>query len=203
MNTRTVHVAVYDTLADWEVGFAVAGINNPDFQADPGSYRIATVATTTDPVTTIGGITIQPDRALDGLDPVDSAMLILPGNTIWAGEEFRSWTEAARRWLDAKVPVAAICGVTGGLALAGMLDDRPHTSNAWEYLEALGYAGGDHYVDAPAVTDGDLITAAASAPIEFAREIFARLGVYPPDRLAAWYQLYGEQDPAGFYALTS
>ena len=29
---NTVHLYVFDTLADWEPGFVVAGINNPDGQ---------------------------------------------------------------------------------------------------------------------------------------------------------------------------
>ena len=48
---------------------------------------------------------------------------------------------AARRFLTAGVPVAAICGATYGLALEGLLDDRAHTSNAAEYLAYSGYAG--------------------------------------------------------------
>ena len=43
--------------------------------------------------------------------------------------------------------------------------------------------------------------AAAIAPVDFAREVFALLGVYTPPVLDAWYQLYGHQDPSGFYAL--
>ena len=108
---------------------------------------------------------------------------------------------AAARFLAAGTPVAAICGATGGLAAAGLLDERPHTSNAREFLEATGYAGAAHYVDAPAVTDGLLITATAVAPVEFAREVLARLDVYEPATLDAWYQLYGERDPAGYHVL--
>ena len=35
---RTVHLAVYDTLADWEVGLATAHINNGEWQRQPGSH---------------------------------------------------------------------------------------------------------------------------------------------------------------------
>ena len=35
----------------------------------------------------------------------------------------------------------------------------------------------------------------------FKGEVFALLGVYTPPVLDAWYQLYGHQDPSGFYAL--
>ena len=76
---------------------------------------------------------------------------------------------AARRFLAAGVPVAAICGATFGLAIEGLLDDRAHTSNAPEYLEYSGYRGGDRYVDEPAVVDGDLITASGVAPVHFAQ----------------------------------
>ena len=112
-----------------------------------------------------------------------------------------AFVDAARRWSEAGTPVAGICGATMGLARAGLLDDRRHTSNAPEQLSPTGYAGAAHYVDAPAVTDRGVITAAAIAPVDFAREVFALLGVYTPPVLDAWYQLYGHQDPSGFYAL--
>jgi hypothetical protein len=40
MEKQTVHLFVFDTLADWKPGFAIAGINNPDLQAQPGVYRV-------------------------------------------------------------------------------------------------------------------------------------------------------------------
>jgi hypothetical protein len=40
------------------------------------------------------------------------------------------------------------------------------------------------------VSDGLLITAGGMAPLEFAREIFATLGIYEEEALASWYQLY-------------
>ncbi|GAA1482684.1 type 1 glutamine amidotransferase family protein [Gordonia sinesedis] len=197
---HTIHLAVYDTLADWEYGYAAAGINNPEFQRTPGEFRIVTVAETSEPITTMGGIRIVPDLTLADVDPADSAMLILPGAQTWETQN-TAFAEAARRWADAGVPVAAICGGTVGLARAGLLDDRAHTGNAAEELAATGYAGGDHYVDAAAVTDRGVITAGAIAPVDFAREIFGALDLYAPPVLDAWYRLYHDQDPSGFYAL--
>ncbi len=110
---QTVHLALYDTLADWEYGYAVAGINDPEFQKRPGSFTVATVGATRDPVTTKGGLRIVPDLTLDEIRPGDSAMLILPGNEIWNTDGFTSFTDKARDFLDADVPVAAICGATG------------------------------------------------------------------------------------------
>ena len=199
--TQIVHVAAYNTLADWEVGYATAHINKPLWHKNPGRFGTATVAASTDPITTMGGIRVLPDVALADLRPQDSAMLILPGNDIWNTEEFVPWTDKAREFLAAGVPVAAICGATGGLAMAGLLDDRAHTSNAAEFLAGTGYAGGDLYRDAPAVDDRGLITANATAPVEFAAAIFARLEVFEPNVLASWLKLYRDRDPAGFFEL--
>ncbi|AZG47803.1 DJ-1/PfpI family protein [Gordonia insulae] len=196
---KTIHLGLYPTLADWEFGYVAAGVNNPEYQSDPGSFRIVTVGASREPIRTIGGVTMVPDVTLDDVTPDDSAMLVLPGAQIWdANDEF---VDAALRWVGADVPVAGICGATVGLARSGLLDDRRHTSNAREQLEPTGYAGAAHYVDAPAVTDRGVITAAAVAPVEFAREVFGLLGVYTPAVLDAWYQLYGHRDPSGFYAL--
>ena len=199
--TKTVHMAVYDTLSDWEVGYATAHIRNGYWQKEPGSHTVVTVGATKDPVTTMGGMTIVPDITVDQLRPEDSAMLILAGADTWLTGGNAEFASKAREFLDAGVPVAAICGATGGLAAAGLLDDRRHTSNAKVFVEMMGSKGGDRYVDEPAVTDRGLITATAAAPVEFAREIFAALDLYEPDILASWYKLYGQQDPAGYYEL--
>ncbi len=201
--SETVHVAVYDTLADWEVGYATAHINKPLWHKSPGRFSVATVGTSREPITTMGGMRITPDLALAELEPAGSAMLILPGNDIYPSDAFVPFADKAREFLEAGVPVAAICGATGGLALAGLLDDRAHTSNAAEFLAGTGYAGGQLYRDEPAVTDRDLITGRANAPVEFARAILARLEVFEPPVLESWFKLYGKQDPAGFFELMS
>ncbi len=199
--TETVHIAVYDTLADWETGYASAHINKPLWHKEPGRFAVAYVGASTEPITTAGGMRVVPDLVLAELDPQDSAMLILPGNDIWNADQFVPFAEKAREFLDTGVPVAAICGATGGLALAGLLDDRVHTSNAAEYLAGVGYQGGHLYRDEPAVLDRDLITASSTAPVEFARTILDRLDVYEPSVLASWFKLYGQRDPTGFYEL--
>ncbi|MFH9723754.1 DJ-1/PfpI family protein [Streptomyces sp. NPDC017254] len=201
MGTKTVHLAVYDTLADWETGHATAWLAR-------AGYTIRTVGPVAgEPVTTIAGIRIVPDLALGDLRPEDSALLILPGAEKYdEGDELAAFPAAARAFLDAGVPVAAICGATAGLAKEGLLDDRPHTSAVSFYLDATGYKGGERYVDADAVTSGgeagtgDLITAGPTEPVAFAREIFAALGAYEGKR-DAWYRLFHDSDPAAFVEL--
>ncbi|WBQ02141.1 DJ-1/PfpI family protein [Kribbella sp. CA-293567] len=197
----TVHLAVHDTLADWEYGFVAAHLNNGAWHQVPGRFRMQTVSAGLEPVTTMGGLRVLPDSVLAELKPEDSAMLILPGNDLWPTEAYEPYVAKAREFLEAGVPVAAICGATGALALAGLLDDREHTSNAAAFLDSLGYQGGALYREEAAVTDRGLVTAGANAPIEFARAIFAELGVYEAPVLDSLYKLYGKQDPAGFYEL--
>lgn len=202
MTTETVHVGIYDTFADWEIGAATAHINKVDeMQRQSGRYRVVTVGLTLDPIVTMGGMRITPDVTLDQVDPADSAMLILAGSETWESGVLEPFSTKAREFLAADTPVAAICGATGGLAMAGLLDDRDHTSNAVEYLSALGYGGASRYIDTEAVTDRNLITAGATCPFEFAREIFIALDLYAPDKLAAWYQLFDQNDAAAYYAL--
>ncbi len=121
---RDVHLFVLDSLSDWEAGYAVAGINNPQFQLTPGSYRVRTVSLQRSSVLSIGGIRIEPDLTLDRLSPTESAMLILPGGTAWDSGENMEAVQLAGSFLDAGVPVAAICGATAGLARGGLLDHR-------------------------------------------------------------------------------
>jgi putative intracellular protease/amidase len=194
-NRKPVHLAVYDTLADWETGHATAHLAR-------AGYEIRTVGPSTTPVTSIGGLRIQPDTSLDEVRPEDSSLLILPGADLWdAGDDLAPFARKARAFLDAGVPVAAICGATAGLAREGLLDDRDHTSAVSFYLAATGYDGGERYVDADAVTDGPLITAGPTEPVAFAREIFRLLGVYDDEVADAWYRLFHDSDAEAYAVL--
>ncbi|MBT1092437.1 type 1 glutamine amidotransferase family protein [Streptomyces sp. Tu102] len=195
MNSKPVHLAVYDTFADWETGYATAHLAR-------AGHDIRTVGPATRPVRSIGGLSVRPDLALDDVRPEDSSLLILPGADLWdAGDDLAPFARKAREFLDAGVPVAAICGATAGLAREGLLDDRAHTSAISFYLAATGYGGGERYVDADAVTDGALITAGPTEPVAFAREILRLLGVYEGEVLDAWYRLFHDSDAAAYAVL--
>ncbi|WP_031482748.1 type 1 glutamine amidotransferase family protein [Streptomyces bicolor] len=199
--SKPVHLAAYDTYADWETGHATAHLAR-------AGYEIRTVGPTAEPVRSIGGLRVQPDLALDDVRPDDSALLILPGADLWdTSDDLAPFARKAREFLDAGVPVAAICGATAGLAREGLLDDRAHTSAVSFYLAATGYGGGERYVDADAVTDagdgsdGALITAGPTEPVAFAREIFRLLGVYEGEVLDAWYRLFHDSDAEAYAVL--
>ena len=201
MKKQTVHLFVFETLSDWEPGFAIAGINKPAFQTQPGRYGVKTVGLNPNQVKTMGGVTILPDMTLDQLEPGQSAMLILPGGDTWDEGQNIEAAQKAKVFLAAGVPVAAICGATSGLARVGILDDNRHTSNAPDYLQATNYQGAALYQNEPAVTDGNLITAGATAPLDFAYHIFKKLELYAPEMLEAWYGLFKTGDPTYFFTL--
>jgi putative intracellular protease/amidase len=162
---------------------------------------VVAVAEASGSITTMGGVRISPDMLLDDLDPRSSDLLILPGAEIWEAGGGEAFAAAAARFLDGGLPVAAICGATAGLARAGLLDGRNHTSSAREYLAATGYAGGDHYIDERVVVDGDLITAGPQSPVQFARATMARLGLASTRTLDAYEALFDRGDQAAFPVL--
>jgi putative intracellular protease/amidase len=201
MNKQDVHLYVFNSLSDWEASYAIAGINNPQFQKNPGNFRVQTVALNRNTITTIGGICVKPDLVLKELSPSNSAMLVLPGGTAWDEGKNVEIVETARMFLDSAKPVAAICGATAGLARAGLMDNRRHTSNASEYLVPTQYKGPALYEETAAVTDNNLITATGMAPVDFAYHIFKCLDIYTHPVLEAWYGLFKTGRPEYFEEL--
>lgn len=196
MLTPTAHLAVYDTLADWEVGHLLVELRTGRFTGTP--WSVVTVAESLDPVTTMGGVRILPDALLGDLDPAASCLLILAGSGFWDAGGGDIYLAKARQFIDAGVPVAAICGATAGLARAGLLDERRHTSAAPDYLAATGYGGGAHYVDARAVADRGVITAGPQSPVQFARATLGWLELAPESTLDAYEGVFHRADPAAF-----
>lgn len=201
MDRSMVYLGVYDTMADWEPGYAASHIRKAAWQKNPDRYQVRTVGETRDPITTMGGICIKPDVTLDDIDPDSAAMLILPGSDISVGGGTKAFVAKAADLLEVGASVAAICGATAALSEAGLLDERRHTSNAREFLAMTGYLGAEHYVEEPAVRDQRVITASGVYPVEFAVEIFKQLDLYTPAVLSAWYKIYGLKDPSGYYEL--
>lgn len=197
-NMKDVHLFLVDTMADWEPAFAVAHINRPAPGMKSG-YNVKTVGLDTKPVRSMGGLTIQPDMALEELTPAKSSMLILPGSELWADTVTNPALDKALEFAEAGVPVAAICGATFGLARVGLLNERRHTSNEPNWLASSGYRGMANFVNEPAVEDKGIITASVTASLEFARLILGRLGVFSPKALEARFNLYKTGRPEYYF----
>jgi len=200
----TAYLYAFDTMADWEIGYLTAELRTGRYyRKGQAPTKVVTVGIGKTPVTTMGGLTILPELALDECVFASSDLLILPGGETWTEAVHDPVLDVVERCLREGVRVAAICGATVGLARRGALDSRRHTSNDLTYLRMTcpAYAGGDKYIAELAVTDGNLITASGVAPLEFSAHVLRALDVFSPEALDAWYSLNKTHEPEHFYGL--
>lgn len=191
---KFIYLYLLDTMADWEVGHALAELNSQRYFASRRDWQVRTCALVKKPVTTLGGMTIMPDLSLAEIQPDHAVILILPGADRWMEPAQAAILAIVRKFIAAHIPVAAICGATGALAEAGMLDAVRHTSNGRDYLKMFcpHYRGQTLYQEELAVTDGNIITAGSSSAVEFACHIFRLLGALGEERLKLWYGYFGK-----------
>lgn len=203
---KNVYLYVFDTMADWEIGFICAELNSGRYFAKgKPTSKVITISADTAPVTTMGGINILPDLSVSELDVENASLLILPGGDTWSDAVHDPMLAKTEEALQAGVLIGAICGATMGIARIGMLNDTKHTSNDLEYLKMTcpEYTGEALYQQEPAVTSGNLITASGIAPLEFAYQILKAMDVFSVKTLNAWYQLYKTREPKYFHELMS
>ncbi|WP_048191737.1 type 1 glutamine amidotransferase family protein [Methanobacterium sp. SMA-27] len=199
-----VYIYVLNSLADWEISYLTAELNSGrylDKKRPP--VELIKIGNTTEPIKTMGGIIITPDESIDNIKFKEDDLLILPGADTWMQEENKKIIDIVLGIIDKKVIIAAICGATVALANEGLLNNRNHTSNDIEFLKLFcsKYGGENFYLNQPAVTDDNLITASGIAPLEFSYEVLKRINVMKVETLEAWYQLYKTKDSKYFYAL--
>jgi putative intracellular protease/amidase len=177
---KAVHVLVFDGYADWEPALAMAWIRTLS------PIPVVSVGLARTPVTSMGGLHVVPELSLDEVDPQTCRLFIVPGGDGWSKQLVAEAPVVAKLHAlrAAAVPVAAICDATLVFARAGLLNQVAHTGNAAFFLAEAGgdYAGGDRYVDEPAVRDGGVITASGLGNVEVAREILAELAILTPEK---------------------
>lgn len=187
MATEHVAALVFDGFADWEPAFALTGIRRW------GQIPVITYGYSTDPVTSMGGLRVLPDRLASDLVVSEARLLLIPGGDAWLSEYPQALVQSlVRSFAAASVPVAAICSATVALARAGLFADRLHTSNGASFLSehAPQYREPSLYRDALAVRDRGVISASGLGAVEFAREIFAQLGVLQGSDLELFERMY-------------
>ena len=200
----TVYIYVFDTMADWEIGYLTAELNSGRYYKKGLSpSKIVTLGVEKTPVTTMGGLKILPDIKLEECSIKNTDALILPGGDTWMEIIHEPIINKAEQCIKENIVVAAICGATIGLAQNGLLDSRWHTSNDLGFLKMMcsDYKGEKYYKNEPAVTDGKLITASGVAPLEFAVHVLKALDVFSPKTLDVWYKLYETHESDYFYEL--
>jgi len=183
---KKVIVFLFDGFSDWEIAYLAPEVNRSK------QFELVYISKDGGPVTSMGGLLIQPAASVADVDINDLAMLVLPGGTAWEKGENSEVSELIIEAFKRGVPVAAICAATARLAQLGLLDGLMHTSNDLGYLKAVvpTYSGDQYYQYLPAVTDKNIITAGGIAPIEFAREVFRAIGLYSDEQIEKWFQLF-------------
>lgn len=184
MKKRKCFLFVFNGFADWEPAITTAALNRfTDFE-------VITFSTDGKTVQSFGNLTVQPQTALVKVDISQVDLLLLPGGEAWDEGRNQEITPILNAALDADKTVAAICGATGFLARHGYLDSVKHTSNHLDYYlkqVAPSYKGEQYYMNALAVTDGNLITASGAAPFEFAEEILTHFNLFENEELKNWF----------------
>jgi putative intracellular protease/amidase len=201
---NTIYLYVFDTMADWEIGYLTAELNSGRYyKKGLTPLKIVTVGIEKTPVTTMGGLKILPDIRLDECSIKNADALILPGGDTWTETIHEPIIKTVEQCLNVNILVAAICGATIGLAQKGLLNSRWHTSNDLEYLKVMcpAYTGEKYYKKESAVTAEKLITASGVAPLEFALHVLKTLDVFTLQTLNAWYNLNKTQEPKYFHEL--
>lgn len=172
-----IAIALAQDFADWEPALLAAAAR---------SYlRVEIVYATPDggPVTSMGGLKVTPDTTYDALDPDNIDALVIPGGLSWEKGTAADLGGLVQRFRKKDRLVAGICAAASALGGTGVLDDVAHTGNSLTSHKAYpAYRGESLYRDQPkAVSDGDIITAAGSAPVSFAVEILKHLGLFGPE----------------------
>jgi putative intracellular protease/amidase len=182
----TVHLLVFDGLADWEPAHALCELRRS------GKFDVLTAGFTRQTITTMGGLKVVPDLMLDEVKPEGSALLVLPGGDMWQEQSQPAVESLLRRFHEREVPIAAICRATLEIARAGLTRGIRHTSNALSYLKSMvpDYRDEAFYVDELAVSDQAIVTASGLGSVEFAREIFRLLKLYDDGDLRTWYDMF-------------
>ena len=199
-----IYVYIFDTLADWELGYVTAELNSGRFfKKDAQRVSVKTVGISKEPVKTMGGLTIVPDCVINDIAVNDKSVLLLPGGNTWDNPKHGTIVKKAEELLSVGATVCAICGATVALANAGLLDQRPHTSNGTGFLEMTcpNYKGQSFYIDKLSVSDHNLITAGAAGALLWTRQIIEHLGVFQSDTLNFWYEFFNTGDPQFFFAI--
>jgi len=186
MKKRKCFLFVFNGYADWEPALAIATLNKFS------DFSIHSFSVDGSPVRSMGGISIQPDSSVNGIDPHSIDLLILPGGDLWKEGGNKEITPIVRSVAERRGHIAAICDATIFLAGLGFLNRVWHTSNGPQYLseQVASYKGRQYYEDLPAVVDDNLITANGAGMVEFTVEILKRQKVFDEATLEKIYDLY-------------
>lgn len=188
-------------MADWEIGMTVAELAQGDFTTAP--VAITYVSVDGQPLTTIGGMSVTPDKSVTEVDwsAVDG-LILSGGEGWWKGLEGDAVLTQVPQLLQRGAVVGAICGAVNALADAGVLNDRDHTGNHLDSLKTKpGYAGEARFQENPVAIGGTLVTASSNGAIPLAKAMLLLAEALPADLAEDWEAYWGDYEAAAMMRL--
>ena len=117
MRTQNVYLYVFNTMSDWEYGYLIAELNSGRyFKKGVTPLNVVTVGANHETITTMGGLSIQPEISIDECTLQTKDLLILPGGNTWGEDIHQPILKKTGEALKQGTIVAAICGATEGLS---------------------------------------------------------------------------------------
>lgn len=167
-------VEVLDFCGPFEV-FATCRLDEERRRDEPSPFEPILIAETTEMITTVGGMKVQPQYSLADCPPLE--VLIVPGGSGARkeinNEKLLSWIAKNAKQIKT---IAGVC--TGAMIIgrAGLLEDKRATTH-WKSLDWMTFSFPDVQVvrDQHVVEDGNVLTSAGiSAGIDLALRIVSR-----------------------------
>lgn len=199
MNNEILYILLPD-FAEHEMVYLAEVIASDEFSLKENpKYINKFVASTLDPIKSIGSFRIMPDYSFDTM-PDDYAALVLIGGFGWVTPIADKVAPIVRQAVENGKIVGAICNAASFMAKHGFLNDVKHTGNGIDQLKLWGgenYTNHTGYVHVQAIGDKNIVTANGSATLEFAKELLLLLENDTPERIEMYYQF----NKQGFCAL--
>ena len=199
MNNEILYILLPD-FAEHEMVYLAEAIASDEFSLKENpKYINKFVASTLDPIKSIGSFRIMPDYSFDTM-PDDYAALVLIGGFGWVTPIADKVAPIVRQAIENGKIVGAICNAASFMAKHGFLNDVKHTGNGIDQLKLWGgenYTNHTGYVHVQAIGDKNIVTANGSATLEFAKELLLLLENDTPERIEMYYQF----NKQGFCAL--
>ena len=187
---KEILVFISEEYADWEIAYVGAVINKSS------KYKISTVSTKKEIVTSMCGLKVTPTYAIDEIldnEIENFEMLLLVGGHFWKKENYEN--KLVKKLVDKfkhdnKI-ISAICDATTFLAFNGYLNEVKHTGNSLEYIisNCPNYTGKDYYIEKQSVRTELFITANGTATLEFSCEIVKSLDLESEEDIDSWYKI--------------
>lgn len=191
-NRKKVLLVLLDEYSDWEGAFLSTALHIGIVPGREVKYKVHVVAPTLNAVRSFGGFRTSPDYSFENM-PKEYEALILIGGNRWGSPEAEKVVPLVQKALDSGVLVGAICCGASFLCAHGFLNHVKHTGNGLEELQRWGgerYTNEAGYVNAQAVSDGNVVTANGVAYLEFTREVLLCLEADAVESIETWYDFY-------------